>query len=170
MVDTTTGYDIGLIFAPMIADDLGPARVGVAYIQAPTHGLIDNVVEQVIPEHWHGKFVPHVYEIGRMLDDMRKSGLIGVNPTAEAEYAELGVTHMVLLEGPEAMSGDVTPFYFAGELVKHTSIVLLYCAESAKYHWMHCQQCGMSYTVWFANMQEAWGACEGLQSKARALN
>lgn len=165
-------YNVGVFLIPGPQNPDDPDEV--IFLSAPaetdaTAGDIENL-EELLPDNWDGKVVPHLWDIEKVITDMERSPNFGIATDARAKYAEEGVSHVAILESP-VINPDSHPFKLGSQLIKGNSLMVMYSADRNKYRLFHCTTCGVTFAKWLEEKQpEWWDASSGFQSEAKALH
>lgn len=136
---------------------------------AEVSGDVQEILD-VLPADWK-QVKAHVYPIEKYVADLARLPNFVTDKTLLKTYDSEWVTHLALVES-ECRAADSMPFYFAGNVIKHNSAMLMWCGGKGKYRLMHCAQCADTFMHWLQEMQGEWyrAECQGLHTKAPTLN
>jgi hypothetical protein len=124
-----------------------PDEFLVAVMQDPDAASAEVDLKASLPPLWKGKYVGHFHELNR--DDP----LSVASDFSPDTFTDCQITHLALLE---SSFNEGTPFYFNGDMIKHTSMLLWYSQPRNKFYFAHCITCLKGEVNWMIKHQEDW--------------
>lgn len=123
-------------------NDSGPWFI--AAVAGDPDATIEANLKTSLPPLWNGKYQGHFVSVSEFLGDSFKADWL----------AELGITHLALLESVE--HGENDPMYFAGDAVTHNGAILWFNQNKQQYYFIHCRGCAIRIIQWVLERQEGW--------------
>lgn len=130
-----------------------------AGIAADPKNKVEAHKDQFLPPLWKGKYASggHFYKLDRT-DPANLASCF-----QEYWLLENEISHLALLESDHKPSG---PMYFAGDVVRHISVVLWFSEKRKKFYYIHCRKCVFSLLEWMMAMQETWSRTATIVGRA----
>lgn len=118
-----------------------------AIMQDPDAVSAEVDLKASLPPLWKGKYIGHFHRLNP--DD----SMSVVNDFSPDAFEASQITHLALLE---SSFHEGPAFYFNGDQIRHTSMLLWYSQPRNKYYFSHCLTCLKGTINWMIKHQEDW--------------